>query len=103
MNCDGCGSQWDNKQTAPVGSFKPNPFGLYDVHGNVWEWLEDKWHSDYSGAPSDGSAWVSGDSNSHLLRGGSWSSDDNYLRCANRGRYDTTYRFNNWGFRLSRM
>jgi len=102
-NCDGCGSQWDNKQTAPVGSFKPNPFGLYDVHGNVWEWLEDKWHSDYSGAPSDGSAWVSGDSNSHLLRGGSWSSDDNYLRCANRGRYDTASRFNNWGFRLSRM
>ena len=51
-NCDGCGSPWDLQQTAPAGSFKPNAFGLYDVHGNVWEWVEDTWHENYDGAPA---------------------------------------------------
>jgi len=103
-NCDGCGSQWDNKQTAPVGSFKPNPFGLYDVSGNVWEWLEDKWHDSYNGAPVDGSAWMSGDSNFHLLRGGSWSgSDGDDLRCADRAGGDTTNGGNFRGLRISRV
>jgi formylglycine-generating enzyme required for sulfatase activity len=58
-NCDGCGSQWDNKQTAPVGSFAANRFGLYDVAGNVWQWTEDCWHESYKDAPADGSAWIS--------------------------------------------
>ena len=101
-NCYGCGSQWDNKQTAPVGSFKPNGYGLFDMYGNAWEWVEDKWHSNYTGAPVDGSAWTSGDSSSRVLRGGSWFSDPNGLRSA--------YRFNNppnnriylVGFRLAR-
>jgi formylglycine-generating enzyme required for sulfatase activity len=56
-NCGECGSQWDDKQTAPVGSFKPKAFGLHDMHGNAWEWVEDRSHDDYQGAPADASAW----------------------------------------------
>ena len=57
-NCDGCGSKWDDQQTAPVGSFAPNKFGLYDMVGNVLEWTEDCLHENYNGAPADGSAWL---------------------------------------------
>src|SRR5205823_12154354 len=60
-NCDGCGSQWDKRQTAPVGSFKSNAFGLYDMAGNVWQWVQDCYHADYQGAPTAGSEWTSGD------------------------------------------
>ena len=72
-NCDGCGSRWDNSQTAPVASFAANAFGLYDMHGNVWEWTQDCWNGSYKGAPSDGSALLSGDCSQRVLRGGSWS------------------------------
>jgi formylglycine-generating enzyme required for sulfatase activity len=72
-NCRGCGSEWDSRQTAPVGSFKPNAFGLYDMHGNVFEWVEDPWHGSDEGAPTDGSPWVEGGTISgHVVRGGSW-------------------------------
>lgn len=76
-------------QTHLVGQKKPNPFGLYDMHGNVWEWVEDNWHDDYDGAPTDGSAWiVGGEIANKVLRGGSWfDSDGNFtkeLRSANR-------------------
>ena len=72
-NCDGCGSQWDDAQTAPVGSFGANAWGLHDMHGNVWEWVEDCWHENYAGAPSDGTAWTSvGNCSERVLRGGSW-------------------------------
>ena len=71
-NCDGCGSQWDDSQTAPVGSFSPNVWGLHDMHGNVWEWVQDCWNGSYSGAPSNGGAWQQGDCSRRVLRGGSW-------------------------------
>ena len=85
-NCDGCGSRWDGRRTAPVGTFRPNAFGLYDVHGNVWEWVQDCEHGSYSGAPSDGRAWTTGGScGRRAIRGGSWETLPRYLRSANRG------------------
>ena len=78
-NCDGCGSRWDNEQTAPVGSFAANGFGLHDMHGNVWEWVGDCWNDSYAGAPSDGRAWESRNCGRRVLRGGSWYNDPRYL------------------------
>jgi len=71
-NCNGCGSEWDNRLYAEVDSFAPNPFGLYSMLGNAWEWTEDCWHQSYDGAPTDGSAWVEPDCSEHVIRGGSW-------------------------------
>jgi formylglycine-generating enzyme required for sulfatase activity len=99
-NCDGCGSQWDNKQTAPVGSFTANSFGLYDTVGNVWEWNADPWHSNYEGAPSDGSVWE-GDSSRRVLRGGSWYSSPGNCRTANRLRGTSDVRYQYIGFRVA--
>ncbi len=74
-NCIECGSQWDHKQTAPVGSFQPNPFGLHDTVGNVMEWVQDCRHENYKGAPADGSAWGKEDGGNcglRMVRGSSW-------------------------------
>jgi len=82
-NCVGCGGEWDNRGTSPVGSFKPNAFGLYDMLGNVWEWVQDCFHTDYNGAPSDGSAWIAdGDCSSRVMRGGPWLYGPHFLRSA---------------------
>ena len=83
-NCNGCGSQWDGRQTSPVGSFKPNAFGLYDMAGNVWQWVQDCYHDNYNGAPTDGSAWTSGDCNLRVVRGGSFIYGPRALRAAAR-------------------
>ena len=72
-------------KTTPVRQFEANPWGLYDVHGNVWEWCEDWWHKDYLGAPSDGTAWTAGEETLRVLRGGSWKGSPAYLRSAGRG------------------
>src|SRR5262249_18175090 len=74
-DCNGCGSQWDNERPAPVGSFPPNKFGLYDMVGNVFEWVEDCWHANYTNAPKDGSPWLTesgGNCDTRVVRGGSW-------------------------------
>ena len=84
-NFNGSGSQWSGKQTAPVGSFEPNAFGLYDMIGNVWEWVEDCWNDSYQSAPTDGSAWESGDCGRRVVRGGSWYNEPESARVAIRG------------------
>ncbi len=99
-NCKDCGSQWDNTQAAPVGSFQANPFGLYDVHGNVWEWTADCWNKNYTDAPVDGSAWTRGDCISRVLRGGAWKLDHRYMRASRRSRYDRDVRYYLNGFRV---
>ena len=102
-NCSGCGSGWDGKGTAPVGSFPANEFGLHDVHGNVWEWTEDCWHGDYVEAPADGSAWTQGgDCNLRLLRGGAWDVEPGALRSAARSRNTAEFRYFSLGFRVAR-
>jgi formylglycine-generating enzyme required for sulfatase activity len=101
-NCKGCGSQWDNRGTSPVGSFKPNAFGLYDMHGNVWQWVEDCYHGDYNEAPADGSAWTSGDCSIHVVRSGAWNLDPQFVRSAFRVRFTTVGRDFNLGFRVGR-
>ena len=92
------------RRTTPVGTFAPNAFGLYDVHGNVFEWVEDCWHSDYAGAPNDETAWTSGGRCSHrVLRGGSWDNLPRLLRSAARSRRLTAgTRSNGAGFRVAR-
>jgi formylglycine-generating enzyme required for sulfatase activity len=101
-NCNGCGSAWDNHQTSPVGSFKPNAFGLYDMAGNVWQWVQDCYHGDYNGAPTDGSAWIRGDCSRHVIRGGSWYSGPRSLSSVARLGNSTDGRGDNIGFRLGR-
>jgi formylglycine-generating enzyme required for sulfatase activity len=101
-NCDGCGSRWDKKQPAPVGSFEPNPFGLFDMLGNASEWTEDCWNESYLGAPADGSAWASGTCESHVLRGSNWTNLPWVLRSANRTSNFSGKRTNYIGFRVAR-
>ncbi len=97
-NFDAC----DDNRTRPVGSFPANRFGLHDMHGNVWEWVEDCWNGSYAGAPTDGSAWTTGDCNRRVLRGGSWNDFPPFLRSANRSWNLPESRYYYLGFRLAR-
>jgi formylglycine-generating enzyme required for sulfatase activity/tRNA A-37 threonylcarbamoyl transferase component Bud32 len=87
--------------TTDVGSFSPNPFGLCDLHGQVWEWCADPWHDDYKSAPTDGSVWLeNGDEGKFVLRGGAWNIDPAYCRSAHRYGYDPDYKDNLIGLRV---
>lgn len=88
-------------ETTPVGAYPSNAFGLWDMHGNVWEWCEDTWHENYHGALVDGSAWLGG-SNRRVLRGGSWDYDGRNCRSASRKDIVPSLRHDFFGFRLAR-
>jgi formylglycine-generating enzyme required for sulfatase activity len=90
------------QRTVPVDSFAPNGFGLYNVHGNVWQWVEDCYANNYDGAATDGSARTSGDCTKRVLRGGSWDLTPESLRAATRARGDPDYSYIDIGFRLAR-
>ena len=105
-NCNGCGSPYDYKVLAEVDSFDPNPFGLFGMLGNVWQFTEDCWHESYAGAPADGSAWHEPYCDRHVVRGGSWNNLPIFVRSAarsgsiaNGGEYDYS---GVAGFRLAR-
>ncbi|MCP5141872.1 MAG: SUMF1/EgtB/PvdO family nonheme iron enzyme [Chromatiales bacterium] len=97
----GCPKGEYREKTLPVGSLAKNAFGLYDMHGNVWEWTRDCWNDSYSGAPTNGAAWNSGDCSQRVLRGGSWSDGASGARAAIRGGLTRDYRGSFLGFRLA--
>ena len=101
-NCNGCGGAW-TLQTAPVGSFPPNAFGLFDMQGNVWEWVEDVWHDGFDGAPVDGSAWLDGgDPTFRVIRGSSWHNEPELARSAIRFQRHRKVQFDTLGLRVAR-
>ncbi|MDI3323567.1 SUMF1/EgtB/PvdO family nonheme iron enzyme [Pontibacterium granulatum] len=99
--CDECGSDWDGSQTAPVGALQPNPWGLYDMAGNVSEWVEDCYAADYSGAPVNGSAYQGDGCSDRVMRGGSWFDIMRLMRPAARYRHPANASQNDWGFRVA--
>ena len=101
-NCFDCGSKWGGRQTAAVGSFSPNGFGLHDTAGNVQEWTRDCYHKNYKGAPSDGSAWQTSGCGQRVIRGGGYTSPLDSLRSARRAQFDQETRLDNLGFRVVR-
>ncbi len=88
-------------QTAPVGRYQPNAFGVHDTLGNVWEWTADCWNESYTGAPADGSTWTTGECDRRVLRGASWVFRPAYVRSARRGADPPDYRSNGNGFRVA--
>ena len=101
-NCFNCGSRWDGWQTAPIGSFGENPYGLQNTAGNVMEWVEDCYHPNYEGAPDDGSAWSEADCGQQVVRGGAFNRPVDALRATYRSHFDQTARLPMVGFRLAR-
>jgi eukaryotic-like serine/threonine-protein kinase len=88
------------EKTVAVGSFPPNSFGLYDTHGNVWEWCQDRWHDNYEGAPVGGAARESGSTESRVLRGGGWGDFPRHCRAALRYNGPSDFRGDDVGFRV---
>jgi formylglycine-generating enzyme required for sulfatase activity len=102
-NCDGCGSRWQAKQTAPIGQFPANAFGLRDMAGNVWQMVEDCYQPNYKALPTDGTPNIQGDCSIRVVRGGAWTSDPHYLRSASRYKNAIDdHGSTNRGFRVAR-
>lgn len=102
-NCSTCGSKWDRSRPAPARSFAPNRFGLYDMAGNIFEWVADCMHLNYEGAPQDGSVWIAGgDCSNRIIRGGSFNSGPAFVRSASRNSDVSVDRNSNVGFRVAR-
>ena len=91
----------NNKMESPVALKRPNLFGLFDMHGNLWEWTQDCWNNNYTGAPTDGSVWATGDCSRRVVRGGSWQSSKHDLRSAYRNTFTSSSSVTN-GFRVVR-
>jgi formylglycine-generating enzyme required for sulfatase activity len=100
-NCDGCGVSWI-KSTVPVGRYRPNLFGIYDVLGSIWQWTEDCWNPNYTGLSNDGQATHEGACDVRVSRGGAWDSEAWVLTSARRTRFKAELRENNFGFRLAK-
>ena len=101
-DCRGCSSSQENAGPLKVGSFASNRFGLFDMGGDVAEWVADCWHANYAGASTDGAAWECQNGGDHVLRGGSWMSTPNIVRASDREHYETSVRYPGNGFRLAR-
>jgi formylglycine-generating enzyme required for sulfatase activity len=100
--CFDCGSQWDNRSTAPVGSFAPSAFGLYDTAGNVLEWVADCYTASYDGAPADGRARVDGGCTNRVARGGAFNKPASSMKTHVRAKFLPESRLNMLGFRVAR-
>jgi formylglycine-generating enzyme required for sulfatase activity len=100
-NCEDCNPS-PTRATLPSRSFRPNGFGLFDVAGNAAEWVEDCWNENYRGAPTNGSAWTTGQCRQRVLRGGSFANKSPFVRSAARFRYDQDVRYYANGFRVAR-
>jgi formylglycine-generating enzyme required for sulfatase activity len=101
-NCKECGQPWSSDRPANAGSFPPNPYGLHDTSGSVWEWVADCWHNNFKDAPSDGSAWEEPGCRVRVIRGGSWREGAPYMVSSTRFRYDASVRQSQNGFRVAR-
>ena len=94
---------YGSQNPVAAGTLPPNQWGLYEMHGNVWEWCEDRWHGTYAGAPEDGAAWLSGGSGDRVIRGGSWFNGARNTRAAYRIGSDPSTRDDDVGFRCARV
>ena len=101
-HCFDCKSDFSTGKPAKVGTYKPNPFGVYDTAGNVFEWVQDCYHKNYQGAPTDGSVWEGGDCNNRVARGGAYRSPASSMRAENREKFESTRGHYNVGFRVAR-